>query len=534
MSKIDQNYEFHDLYANKNTSSTIDPNPIIIFDVMSLNCLLLEKFTQDLVFGGRHWICTQYLDRLFSELVDLGVKLVFFVDGFVQNDKYECWSKRQSERYKKHIRLLDSIYASEITPTEIAAKYKDSLYNNSLLNLIEFSCKKFGHLVYAVSFECDREIACYANEVKAFAVFSNDTDFLIFPGLWRYFSTKDIDVDKFTTKAYSRRAFRRHFNLSSSNLAIFASLVGNDFVPCAVLAEFHARISNGETNPMKLLQKIADLIRNICTQVKFDDFMMAAKFFSQHAFGAIDTRKEMMIARSLVFYMADERREMMLREPEYGIFTHNVLQGNTVNFTLILFDLRRDDLGSYYDVSIPMFQRQAGAIQKLYSVEPRQVTFCGKETHARSYMRFNVDPIEPFFELPSMKEIQSFDPALNGVRHNLLKWLIDWKKFEHFNIASLPANYIIDIVTIIFMRQHQIITWKESDLLIWTVKNVNRNTISTKIKHPDTIDSRAFRIAFLYSRMYANIARSFEICGLSEVYGVSIELLLRLNYVLRL
>lgn len=501
--------------------SKVHPRPIIIFDVMSLNMLLLKKFTHDLVFGGRHWILTNYLDRLFKQFINLNVELVFFLDGFVQHDKFPCWSRRQNEKYNKHIQLLDLIYANAITPRDIVKRHKDALYNNSLLNVIEHSCKKFGRLNYAVSYECDREIACYANEMKAFAVFSNDSDFLIFPGSWRYFSTKDIDVDTMSTKVFSRTAFRQHFKLPSQCLAIFASLVGNDFVPVKSLRKFHSKISPDINDYQTKLQNIAQFVRHNCAKYEFDNFMTTTKFFSERVFGVIDSKKEIMLATSLVFYMAYQTRDSMDCVPDQSIFVHNVVHNNAVNFTLIHFDLRHNDLGSYYDVAIPMYQRQAGAIMKMKSIVPRRITFSGKQSHESQYGRFSVDPFLPTFELPTFESMQSDDRTLDEIRHKLLKWLIDWNKFEHFNIHALPENYLIDIVTIVFMRQNKIITWKESDLLIWTIKNVNNRTISTSLEYPNVVDSRAFRITFLYSRMYANIARSIEICGLAEMYAVS-------------
>lgn len=500
--------------------------PIIIFDVMSLNSLLLEQFTDQLVFGGRHWICTEFLDRLFSAFTDLGVELVFFIDGFVQDDKYRIWSKRQNRKYKDHTKLLDRIYENDISSKEITEKFKYSLYNNGFMNVIEKSCTKFGRLIHAVTYECDKEAASFAfANSKVLAIFSNDTDFLIFPGSWSYYSTKDINIESFQTKMFSRAKFRQHFNLSSTQLAIFGSIVGNDFIPVESLRSFHKRIANDQNGDSSLLLKIADFIKKSFVEFAFRDYSKMIKFFSTHAFSKDSPVIQINLAKSVSFYQVDTKLASKYNNnhllSSQRVFTYNVLQGNPFNFSLIFFDLRMKDLGNYYNLAVPMFRRQAGAMLKMNSRIDGKLKIRTKLSHCEKYKEFTMNPEFPPFDLPTIEEMHSEDSIYNHDRNNLLKWIIDWNKFKYFNIENLPENFVVDIITIIFLRQQEIISCKEADLLLWVVKNSTRYLIPKFLQFPKTLDPRAFRISFLYVRMYANVERSLEVCGLSKNHAVS-------------
>lgn len=64
----------------------------------------------------------------------------------------------------------------------------------------------------------------------------------------------------------------------------------------------------------------------------------------------------------------------------------------------------------------------------------------------------------------------------------------------------------------------EVITSKEADLILFSIKRTEqREAIS---RPPIRLDPRAFHIAFLYTRMFANVQRSIEVCGLRKKYWV--------------
>lgn len=475
--------------------------------------------------GGRNWMYTEYLDKLFAGFLQMNAELVFILDGFVQNEKYETWAKRQNSKYHSHIKIMNMVN-DEMDAKDILAKCGGGFYTNTVLGVIEESCKKYGTLIYAVREECDQEIARFAlRNPRVMGVFSDDTDYLIFSGTWRYYSTKSIDGKKFTTKSFSRNQIRKHFRLNSYQLAMFATFVGNDFVRVGELRTFHKRLMNNEKYENKdLLPRIAKFIRKNF-QIFHDSHSMIACFakaiFQNDDLGFVEK-----LQKSINFYRVQGELkspvdDFLLRN--HNIFIFNVLNENPINFSLVFFDLRQTDLKHYLELSLPMFQRQAGAILAMNSIHARRLVINSKMTHSANYSRIETYPEYPdFCDVPSMYEILSNDPKYDDYRFDLLKWMVDWNKFKDFNIQILPDEYVIDLLTIIFLKQRQVVTWKEADILLWTVKNVNNKMIPKILTVPRKVDPRAFRIAFLYGRTYANIARCIEVAGLKRRYGVSL------------
>lgn len=498
--------------------------PILIFDVMSFVKLLCNKFKIEIFCGGRNWMYTEYLNKLFAGFLQLNVELVFILDGFVQNEKYETWAQRQNKKYHRQIKIMNMVN-DEMDSSDILKKFDGDFYTNTVLGVIEESCKKFGTLIYAVDEECDQEIARLAMTIpRVMGVFSDDTDYLIFSGTWHYYSTKFIDAKKFTTKCYSRSQLRKHFHLNSYQLAMFATFVGNDFVRVSELRMFHKRLMNNSQFENKdLLQRIAKLIRKH-SQTYHDSHSMIASF-ARLIFQIDDPGYVAKLEKSINFY----RVQGGLKSPvdnfllrNHNIFTYNVLNENPINFSLVFSDLRMGDLKNYLELALPMFQRQAGAILKMNSIEVRKLLICSKATHSSNYMKIETYPVFPDFEdIPSMYQIMSNDPKYDNYRFAILKWTIDWNKLKDFNIEILPDEYVMDLLTIIFLKQRGVVSWKESDILLWTVKNVNNKMIPKSLKPPRRVDPRAFRIVFLYGRTYANIARCIEVAGLKKRYGVS-------------
>lgn len=472
-------------------------------------------------------MCTEFLNDLFTKFTDSNVELVFFIDGFVNDEKYRTWSKRQNKKYRDQLKLTDEVYENEMCPREISKQFKYTLYNNGFKNVIEKSCMQFGRVVYAVTHECDKEAASFAwANSRVMAIFSNDSDFLIFPGSWSYYSTKDIEIDSFKTKVFSRAKFRQHLSLTSSQMAVFASIVGNDFIAVESLKSFHQQMSEANKH-FTLLVNIANFVKKYHVKFSSKDHNKMVQFFSTAAFRNDSKILACELSKSIEFYgvdgdgnsSLDKHSRQLLKN--HQIFTYNVLHCNPFNFSLIFFDLREDDLGNYYDLALPMFKRQAGAILKMNSMNNMKLRVRTKLSHTENYKEFEVEPKFPFFDLPPMEELHSPDESYDTDRHNLLKWIIDWRKLQHVKIETLPEEFFADILTITFMRQQKIITWKEADLLLWTVKNSTRQLIPKQMESPVTLNPRAFRIVFLYVRLYANVERSLEVCGLLKRYGVS-------------
>lgn len=185
-------------------------------------------------------------------------------------------------------------------------------------------------------------------------------------------------------------------------------------------------------------------------------------------------------------------------------------------FSLIYYDLRQNM--PYYDIAVPMFQRQAGII-----LQPKQSTaaavdlsvYC-KRYHDDVHRQLIIAPIYPPFEVPPLEELFSSSSEWDHVRFKLLKWTIHWNNLKSFDLENIPALYFADILSILFMKYNNTITKKEADIILWTIKIANQAKVPEQIAAPTTVDPRAFRLAFLYPKVYSNILRSIEVCGLKK------------------
>lgn len=479
----------------------------------------------EILCAGRHQMYAEALDRLFSRL-STNAELVFFLDGFITKTKFTTWASRQNQKYSSNYQIMDMIY-QEFPLSTIISNHGSKIYTNTLLSAIEGACIKFGRLHYTVSLECDQEIAQFAYQNKrVLAVFSKDSDFLIFPGNWRYFSTSDIDLKTLKTIEFDRKALRRHLKLESYQMAIFATVAGNDIIQHAELIKFHKTFDN---QPNEKLPAIADYIRKNFSQL--ENCSQLLEQLGQDMYG--NTRRHTLdcIKASLESYSvhskedenSDHDNPLNVYLHQNYLFTYNVLNKSPLNFSLVFFDLlQRDMPNSYFSISQEMFQRQAGIVLVNSSTPNAILTVYTKLSHYRKYTKVTCPSIHPPFEVPLLQELYSDDPQFDDIRFVLLKWTIDWERLKNFDLRLIPANYMIDVLTITFMAQQGIVRPKEADILLWTVKNVENGTVPKTIKPPIMFNSRAFRIAFLYVRLFTNVARSIEVCGLKKLYWVSL------------
>lgn len=177
--------------------------------------------------GMRSDVYFRRVRGFFQRLVDAGAKFVFFTDGPVQNDKQPTWMKRQNTKYEDHLAVIDKLEKH----VPLSDLVKQPIPTTTMVaSLIRAIAKEFGPVNTSIHNECDLELAAYATETNAFAIMADDSDFLIYPGQWRYWSIKHIDHDRLTTIAYNRAGLRAHLGLSPEQLLLFANLAGNDIV----------------------------------------------------------------------------------------------------------------------------------------------------------------------------------------------------------------------------------------------------------------------------------------------------------------
>lgn len=160
-----------------------------------------------------------------------GAKLVFFSDLNIQVNKIEEWMNRRDEDHKIYTDLYDRIDAGR-TLDEIISEKTDFKALSSTFYGMAMIAQNYGEFNYCVRHECDLELAQYAKKENAIAVITNDTDFLIFEGPWKFWSSQEIEIkpsNQLETVEYNRRGIAKVCALSQDQLPLFATLLANDF-----------------------------------------------------------------------------------------------------------------------------------------------------------------------------------------------------------------------------------------------------------------------------------------------------------------
>lgn len=421
-------------------------------------------------------------------------------------------------KYSGSLKIIQKIEQG-IALNEIARTYKP--YVNTVLNVIEAVAIKYGTLKYAVHHECDQEIAQFAQQQwRVLAVFSDDTDMLIFGGRWRYFSMKRLNPNTYRTKEYNRQALRAVINLSDFQMSIWATCLGNDIVTHSSIKHSHNQFKND-----KFLE-IAEMVRaKTLANKNYDDLLQCLTIC---LFGFDDDVGRDLINSSINSYSIFKRNDEEIEGPfdyllkYHKLFTRNVLSNAPFNFSVVFYDLKTYNAPSYFDIALPMFQRQAGIVFKQAQIEGFNLKVYSKQFSTSNHESFDVPPIFPPFDVPSLTAIHTYDNYnCENLRFKLLAWSISWEKLKDFNLRQIPTRYMIDVLTLVFLVQNFVITTKEADILLLSIKNVEQGKVKVQSKPLKTLDPRAFHIAFVYTKVFTNVARSFEICGLAERFGVS-------------
>lgn len=79
--------------------------------------------------------------------------------------------------------------------------------------------------------ECDEEIIHYVHEHQSFAIFAQDTDFIVSQINCRVLSSNKFNIDNMTTVAYDRKKLIECLQIRSDQLPLLSLLAGNDLLP---------------------------------------------------------------------------------------------------------------------------------------------------------------------------------------------------------------------------------------------------------------------------------------------------------------
>jgi hypothetical protein len=245
---------------------------------------------------------------------------------------------------------------------------------------------------------------------------------------------------------YNRLALRSFIGLSDFQMSIFATCLGNDILCYRSIKSFHSRFNDKVPD---IAEFVRYNIKDMKTHSEVLEFLVIAIFGVDN-----DFFKELVNA-SINSYFINYNDSVQQGPFDYllydhMLFTRNVLADAPFNFSLIFYDLIEYPK-SLFDISIELFQRQAGVVFAQAKVDPFPLRIYSKRSHNESHRMFIVDSINPQFDVASMAEIQSHDTSYNEYRLKLVAWTVCWERLRNFNLQQIPKRFLIDILTLVYL-----------------------------------------------------------------------------------
>ncbi|XP_049535033.1 uncharacterized protein LOC125950783 [Anopheles darlingi] len=501
--------------------------PLVVIDLMALFGLFCSD-KKSMLCGTRVRMIEQQADEFFRRLKEAGARLVFFYDGPPQQAKLTTWTKRQNQKYKDMIAIMDAVDQGQPLH-KIANKYS-RMPNNTCIKLNHVA-RKHGPLIIPYSAECDQELAVYAQQHKAFAIITNDTDFLIYEGNWHLWYVDDINLDTLETLEYNRDALRREMDLNWPGMALWATLGGNDFFQYDTVEPFHNSL-NGNNK----FGKLAQYVRSLPLGNGFSKGIVKQIVQRVYEGRPIPEDAEECLAQSLYFYSTNpsllsrpmDPMEAFLIEEEQT-FVLSILKGTAHNSTTLFFDFRSSQLGNYFDIIVPLIARTAGVILYHRQHERTDMKVLAKRGHLESYAEYTVPAIFPTdITPPHLMELLSQDATLQDAlkqrKLQLLRWVCS-DDVDDGMLQAIPSKLVTTVLTLVTLVRNDALLLFEADLLLSIAHdelNGGINSNPTIERYPVRVDPRAFRVAFLFQKVYSHIARTAKSFGLPADYCCSV------------
>lgn len=213
----------HVAKGQQGSTSTADTtSPTLVVDGMA--CLRHWYSCKDWVCGGQ-W--REYMDVLktwVEAFTSAGIRLVFFFDGVVEEQKRQEWVKRRRRVNREVSKLFRHMKAHGVQPGR-----ELFCLPSGLATFTPFALRSLGQEVFCSVQEADYEIARYARQHSSMGILGQDTDFIIYDSA-PYLSVAKLRIDSLTTVLYDRQRLCRTIGLAVTQLPLLACLLGNDVV----------------------------------------------------------------------------------------------------------------------------------------------------------------------------------------------------------------------------------------------------------------------------------------------------------------
>lgn len=443
--------------------------------------------------------------------------LVFFEDGTLLEQKVDTWIQRQNNKYNNSINVLNCL-ESETNVDDALRSCKQIPRTTAHRTIIEEIAKKNGRLIKSTSRDCDSEIATYAAEHSTLAILADDTDFLIFAGKWRIFSVKQINLRtrNFETMEYNREALRRFLRLSDDQLILLATFNGNDIIKYENVRDFHKAVigpghdfCNLRINTLANFirtHSLEDMIRQISYHVHPDCLKLLGESVEMYNISSDDDNNEDTENNLMRFCMSKD-----------FFFISEILKLNIKTFTLSYTDLRQPNMQKLPHAYIKLLRKQIGIVL-MHEQKGNDTRLITKLSHEEDYKINRITPIFPGIYLPPLIELIDRDHYRqhDKLRFELLAWTISENPSKA--LYSIPPNYLLDVLVLIFLLENELITLDEAYLVLLTIDaDEKKFLVNSHIPKIRQLSPRATQVSFMFTKFHLFLQHSLEVTGLKDL-----------------
>uniref|UniRef100_A0A8C3WF61 Constitutive coactivator of peroxisome proliferator-activated receptor gamma n=1 Tax=Catagonus wagneri TaxID=51154 RepID=A0A8C3WF61_9CETA len=233
--------------------------PTVVVDAM---CCLRYWYTPD------SWICGGQWREYFSALREFvesftaaGIKLTFFFDGTVEQNKRGEWVKRRLRNNREIARIFRYVKSHKEQPGR-------SMFfiPSGLAVFTRFALKALGQETRCSLQEADYEVASYGLQNGCLGILGEDTDYLIYDTC-PYFSISELCLDSLDTVMVCREQLCQSLGLGLSDLPLLACLLGNDIVPEGVFESFRYKCLSSYTSVKENFDRKGNIILAVADHI---------------------------------------------------------------------------------------------------------------------------------------------------------------------------------------------------------------------------------------------------------------------------
>ncbi|XP_021694897.1 uncharacterized protein LOC5566361 [Aedes aegypti] len=477
--------------------------PLVVIDLLTVISSLSGP-TNEQIYGCRNQFAESHAGQFCDRMIKAGARLVFFIDGMLQVEKYRHWIQRQEKVYVECLKKVEDS-SRGFKQRSIGG----NVTKHAFISALVAAARNKGTLKTSYDVECDREMAAYARKHNALAIITGDSDFLIFEGNFRIWSSLDLNLRHMNTKEWNRGKLLSALGLSQKQMPFFAAIAGND--------QFRKRPGG-----MRSLESVARRVRELnllhrSTRITED---LCGKIFNQgnHQYSHTSSFEV-----AVNFYDTDYTVEEPIVPPEmrhYPNYAVSIIRDVPNSIRLPCLDLRDAD---YSQMALWIYCRQVGVLfrhRRIVDGKTLTSRVFIKPNHYVTYMIVEITPVLPplALKVPLPEELYSFNPhvskSIEQMKYRLLTWIVsDTLSFEE--VCHINPKYLLDVFTLYFLVEKNLLDITTADVILTTIDDCIENRIPRQIplKGPRKPNVTA---SFLYTNFYSQMYFSAETVGLMQ------------------